>query len=369
MDTNRRAGVLIVIPCLETLLHAPLKSAPPIDIRTALKQITPLRQPQHGRSWFELAVTAVPLAIFWVLTWAALANGYWFWFLLTIPAGAFLLRLFLIQHDCGHGAFFSSQASNDRLGRILGVLTMTPYDYWRRSHAQHHASTGNLDGRGMGDVDTLTVTEYQALGRIGRLRYRLYRHPFVLFGLGPAYLFVLRHRLPVGMMTKGWRPWLSTLGTNVGIAAFAGAMIWAIGVKFFLLVHLPIILIAASLGVWLFYVQHQFEGTHWDREEDWSFHEAAVHGSSHYVLPPIMRWVTANIGIHHVHHLASRIPFYRLPDALREVPGLARASRVTLRESFATVRLILWDEHQRRLITMAEARKVMLDAPHPGFGA
>ncbi len=321
-----------------------------------LKEVSGFRQPSHARSVFEIAVTAAPFILLWLTTWAALNAGYMLGLALTLPAGAFLLRLFLIQHDCGHGAFFRRRAANDWIGRILGVLTLTPYDCWRRSHAIHHASTGNLDARGVGDLDTLTVAEFRALGRGRRLLYRMYRHPIVLFGIGPAYQFLLRHRLPFGA-SKGWRPWLSAMGTNAGIAAFAGALIWAMGLKLFLLVHLPITLVAASLGVWFFYVQHQFEHTHWDREADWCFHSSALHGSSHYVLPPVLRWFSANIGVHHVHHLASRIPFYRLPEVLREVPVLARCSRMTMWQSFVAVRLVLWDEDKRRLVSFAEARR------------
>jgi omega-6 fatty acid desaturase (delta-12 desaturase) len=321
------------------------------------QEILRFREPRPARSLLEIAVTAAPFALLWLLSWAAHDEGrVWLGLLLAVPTGAFLLRLFLIQHDCGHGAFFRGRASNDWVGRVLGILTFTPYDYWRRSHAIHHATTGNLDARGVGDVDTLTVAEYRALGRVRRIRYRLYRHPLVLFGLGPAYLFFLRHRLPIGMMTKGWRPWLSAMGTNAGIAAVAGALIWAMGLKLFLLVHLPIMLVAASLGVWFFYVQHQFEHTCWDGGNDWSFHSAALHGSSYYDLPPVLRWFSANIGIHHVHHLASRIPYYRLPEVLREVPALAQCSRVTIRQSFRAVRLVVWDEEKRRLVSFAEAR-------------
>jgi omega-6 fatty acid desaturase (delta-12 desaturase) len=337
-------------------LHTALAAHPEIDGRSLLKEVAPFRQPQQGRSLFELAVTAVPFGILWAVTGALLNTGQAWGMLLTIPAGGFLLRLFLIQHDCGHGAFFSSQRCNDWLGRLLGVLTLTPYDYWRRSHAKHHASTGNLDQRGVGDVDTLTVAEFYDLTPSARLRYKLYRHPLVLFGLGPAYLFLLRHRLPVGMMADGWRPWLSALGTNASIAVIAAALIWSMGLELFLLVHLPITLIAASFGVWFFYVQHQFERTHWDRGTKWSFHEAAVHGSSHYVLPPVLRWFSANIGVHHVHHLASRVPFYRLPEVLREVPALAAVNRLSLQESLGAVRLVLWDEQQRRLVSFRAAR-------------
>jgi omega-6 fatty acid desaturase (delta-12 desaturase) len=320
-----------------------------------LKEIAPYRQPQPARSLLELLITAAPFAVLWLLTWATLSAGYWWGLLLSVPAGAFLLRLFLIQHDCGHGAFFRHQASNDWLGRILGVVTLTPYAYWRRSHAVHHANTSNLAKRGIGDIDTLTVAEFHALGRRRRFLYRLYRHPVVLFGIGPAYLFLLQHRLPIGMMRKGWEPWLSAMGTNASIAAVAGALIWAMGIKLFLLVHLPITLVAATLGVWFFYVQHQFEHTHWDTEEDWSFHAAALHGSSHYDLPPVLRWLTANVGVHHIHHLAGRIPFYRLPEVLRAVPQLAEIGRVTLQDSFRTVKLVLWDERKRRLVSFKEA--------------
>lgn len=339
-------------------MHAPLPRLPGLDPRALLKEVAEYREPRHARSVFELAVTALPFGLLWLLTWAALDAGQALGFLLAVPAGAFLLRLFMIQHDCGHGAFFRRRAANDWIGRVLGVLTLTPYDCWRRAHAIHHASSGNLDARGTGDLDTLTVAEFLALGRARRTLYRLYRHPIILFGLGPAYQFLLRHRLPFGATGKTWRPWLSTMGTNAGIAALAGALIWAMGLKLFLLVHLPITLVAASLGVWFFYVQHQFEHTQWDRSEGWSFHVSALHGSSHYDLPPILRWFSANIGVHHVHHLASRIPFYRLPEVLREVPVLARCGRMTVGQSFAATRLVLWDEERRRLVSFAEARGV-----------
>jgi omega-6 fatty acid desaturase (delta-12 desaturase) len=314
------------------------------------------RTPIASRSAFELAVTAVPFFLLWLLMLGTLQAGYMLGLLLAIPTGGFLLRLFLIQHDCGHGAFFARRASNDWLGRALGVLTLTPYDYWSRSHAIHHSTTGNLDSRGVGDVDTLTIAEYRSLTPLRKFLYRLYRHPIVLFGLGPAYLFLLRHRVPLGMMRNGWRPWVSTMGTNAATAAIAAALIWAIGLKLFLLVHIPIVLVAASAGVWFFYVQHQFEYTLWDREEEWSFHEAALHGSSHYELPTLLRWFSANIGIHHVHHLASRIPFYRLPQVLKDMPELASVSRIGVRESLRTVALVLWDEEKRRLVSFKEAK-------------
>jgi omega-6 fatty acid desaturase (delta-12 desaturase) len=265
----------------------------------------------------------------------------------------------MIQHDCGHGAFFRHRLANDWVGRVIGVLTMTPYDFWRQAHALHHATSGNLDRRGIGDIDTLTVREYLARSKWGRLQYRLYRHPAVMFGLGPAYLFLLRHRLPFGLMRGGWAPWLSTMLTNLAIAVIAATLIWFIGLTALLLVHGPIILLAASAGVWLFYVQHQFEHTTWHQQPAWNRHEAALHGSSHYDLPPVLRWFTANIGVHHVHHLSSRIPFYRLPRVMADHPKLAATGRLTLIASLRCVRLTLWDESRERLVSfraLAQAR-------------
>ena len=216
------------------------------------------------------------------------------------------------------------------MGRVIGVLTLTPYDFWRRKHAAHHASSGNLDRRGLGDVKTLTVREYLARSLWGRLCYRLCRHAVVMFGIGPAYLIVLQQRLPVGMLRGGgWGPWLSTMATNFAIALVVAVLIWCVGVGPFLLVHLPITLIAGSVGVWLFCVQHQFDPTFWARDGEWTLHEAALYGSSHYDLPGVLRWFTANIGVHHIHHLRSRIPYYRLQRALRDHPELREVSRLT----------------------------------------
>jgi len=312
------------------------------------------RMPSLGRSVTELVITLGPLVVLWALMWGALHIGYWLCLLLAVPAAGFLVRLFLIQHDCGHGAFFHRRATNDWIGRAIGVLTLTPYDFWRRTHAVHHSTSGNLDRRGMGDIDTLTVQEYLALSRWGRLRYRVYRHPAIMFGVGPAYLFFIQHRLPVGLMCSGWQPWLSTMATNVAIAAVVAAMIGLVGVAPFLLVHLPIMVLAASIGVWLFYIQHQFEHTVWAGDGAWNLQEAALYGSSHYALPSPLRWFTANIGIHNIHHLCSRIPCYRLPLVLRDHPELAGIGRLTLLQSLGCVRLVLWDEGRQRLISFRE---------------
>jgi omega-6 fatty acid desaturase (delta-12 desaturase) len=280
------------------------------------------RAPSHLRSAIELLVTVVPFVLLWIAAWACLRWSYWLSLALAVPAAGFLVRLFMIQHDCGHGAFFRQRLANDCTGRIIGVLTLTPYDHWRRSHAVHHASSGNLDQRGIGDVTTLTVGEYLAASRLRRVAYRLYRHPLVMFGLGPAYLFLVQHRYPAGEALKRWRSWVSPMATNAAIAALLVAVMWLFGVRPFLLVHVPIVLLAASIGVWLFYVQHQFEETFWARTATRSMPEAALHGSSHYDLPLVLRWFTANIGVHHVHHMCSRIPYYRLAGVLRDHPEL-----------------------------------------------
>jgi omega-6 fatty acid desaturase (delta-12 desaturase) len=346
---------------METILNDTPKSAGAMaDLRALAHSLASYREPSHGRSIVEILITVVPFILLWLLMWWSLHLGHDFgyalYLLLAVPTAGFLVRLFMIQHDCGHGSFFRHRVANDWVGRVIGVFTLTPYDFWRRTHGIHHATSGNLGRRGIGDIDTLTVREYLALPWWRRLGYRLYRHPVVLLGIGPAYLFFLRQRLPFGLMADGWGPWVSTMATNGAIALVVGGMIWWIGVGPFLLVHLPIALLGGAAGVWLFYVQHQFEHTTWSDEGQWSFQAAALHGSSHYDLPPVLRWFTANIGVHHVHHLCSRIPFYRLPRALRDHPGLGNVGRLTLWQSLGCVRLVLWDEATDRLITFRELR-------------
>lgn len=332
-------------------------TVPDLNLKEIARHVASFREPSNVRGATELAVSAAPLAAMWLLMWLTLDVHYALTMLLAVPAAGFLLRLFLIQHDCGHGAFFKGRRANDWVGRCIGVLTLSPYDFWRKTHAMHHAGTGNLDRRGIGDVDTLTVREFADLGWWGRAKYRLYRHPAVLFGVGPAYLFFLRYRLPLGLMRDGWRPWASTMGTNLSIAALATGLILLVGIKPFLLIQLPITLIAATIGTWLFYVQHQFEETYWRGSKGWGFHEAALYGSSHYAMPAVLRWFTANIGIHHIHHLCSGIPFYRLPKVLRARPELATINRLTIRQSLRSVKLVLWDEQANRLVSFREARR------------
>jgi len=320
-----------------------------------IKVLGKYRDPNRLRSSTELALTVVPFALLWVAAMYSAAVGFWWGLLLIIPAAGFLLRMFMIQHDCGHGSFFASRAADDWTGRALSVLTLTPYDYWRGAHATHHASSGNLDDRGVGDIETLTVTEFRAASRWGQLRYRLYRNPFVMFAIGPIYVFILKHRWPFETFRVAGKPWRSTMLTNLAIAIFCAGLIWVAGLVPFLVVHLSIVVLAGAAGIWLFYVQHQFEDTHWASEDEWTFADSALHGSSNYILPQPLQWLTGNIGIHHIHHLSSRVPFYRLPEVLRDYPQLAQIGRITIRESLSCVKLVLWDENKRRLVTFREA--------------
>ena len=334
------------------MLDQPESSRHETDTRTPKEWVSVLseyRDPSVMRSSFELAVTIGPFVFLWGLAWWSLSVSYWLTLTIAMINAAFLLRLFAIQHDCGHGG--------DWLGRVIGVLTLTPYDVWRRSHSIHHSSSGNLGRRGIGDIHTSTVAEYREMSRVNRLIYRLYRHPVVLFGVIPGYLFFLQNRLPLGL-TAHAKYWFSAMCTNAAIIAALGLILYFGGLAPILLIFLPSTLLAATAGVWLFYVQHQFETTHWESDEDWQLHNAALEGSSHYVLPKVLQWLSANIGIHHVHHLYARIPFYRLPEVLRDHAALAQENRMTIRESIRNARLHLWDEKSRRLLSFAQARAI-----------
>jgi acyl-lipid omega-6 desaturase (Delta-12 desaturase) len=336
-------------------------SASPRPIRLSQpfrKIVAEYARPDSRRAAIQLLATAVPFFGILAGLLCALDHGIWAAMLLALPGAALLIRLFMIQHDCGHGSFFASRRANDWLGRAIGVLTLTPYAYWRKDHAVHHATSGNLSRRGTGDVTTLTVQEYLSSPAWRRLAYRLYRHPLVMFGIGPAYQFLVRHRVPTGSPWKERQAWVSILGTNAVLAALGGLLIRAVGLDTLLLGYLPMFLIAASAGVWLFYVQHQFESTHWADDRRWNFYVAALEGSSYYDLPDLLHWVTANIGFHHLHHLCSKIPNYRLRDCFEQNLELRTvAKRLTLLMSLKAARLSLWDEKAGKLVTFRHARQ------------
>lgn len=313
------------------------------------------RGADHRRSLTQLLTTAAPFLLLSAGMWLALENGYWIALLLTLPAAGLLVRFFIIQHDCGHGSFFRSRFANDMLGRAISLLTLTPYGNWRKAHATHHATSGNLAKRGSGDISTLTVREYRSLGRGRRLLYRLYRNPFVLSVLGPPYLFILSYRMPFGMSVGCREAWPGVVMLNAALVILYGSLSMAVGWLNLLLILGPVILMGVWAGGWLFFIQHQFEDTVWQDGEDWDFHETAIRGSSYYVLPKFLQWFTGNIGLHHIHHLNGKIPNYRLQECLDASPELKEMSRLTLIESLKCMRLALWDEDSRKLISFRQA--------------
>jgi len=312
----------------------------------------------------SLAQASLALAAYFglvALQIAAAKAGLWPVTLLAAPlAGGVLVKLFTIQHDCGHGSYFKSRQANDWLGRFISILTFTPYSFWRDAHNRHHAGSGDLDRRGVGAVDTLTVEEYRALSKWDRIVYRAYRNPVVMIVIGaPLYFFVLQ-RLPLaGAMPfaksyqglKASQIWRSVASLNLALAAAYGGLALAFGAGAVALAIVPAVTIAAWVGSWLFYVQHQYENAYWARKPEWTYAEAAIYGSSHYHLPKLLRWLTGNIGLHHIHHLASGIPNYRLPECYRASRDLLALPRMTIPESFKSASLALWDEAQRKMIS------------------
>lgn len=334
------------------------KSSTQIAARQWNTLLAPFRRPDPWRSWFQIANTALPFFLAWALMFWSLSVGYWLTLILAFPTAGLLLRLFIIQHDCGHGSFFRSQRVADAIGFCIGVLTLVPYSYWRRTHAIHHATSGDLDHRSFGDIDTLTVNEYLGRSRIQRFTYRLYRHPLVLLGLGPIYQFVLKHRLPIDVPRRWKREWASVHFTNMALAGIVAILCLTVGWQSFLLVQIPITVISGAAGVFLFYAQHQYEDTYWRRAREWDFFDAGLQGSSHMVMPKVMQWFTGNIGLHHIHHIASKIPNYKLQRAFDHVPELQRATRLTLWESVKTLNLTLWDEEQKVLVGFRDLKRL-----------
>jgi acyl-lipid omega-6 desaturase (Delta-12 desaturase) len=318
--------------------------------------LLPYAQPHLGRALLDIATSVVPYLALSVLMYLSLDVSVLLTLALAIPAAGFLLRTFILFHDCTHGAFVPTRRANTWLGMALGVVVFSPFHAWRYNHAVHHGTAGDLDRRGTGDVQTLTVAEFNAMAPRGRLAYRLFRHPLVMFGVGPLYALVLQPRV----ISRSAQPRIkrSILGTNVALAVVAGLFCWLIGWQAYLLVQAPPMLIGGAAGVFLFYVQHQFEDTYWERRPDWSFAESALQGSSHLKLPQPLQFFTGNIGLHHVHHLNARIPNYNLQRAHDENPVFHDVPTLSLWDAARSVRLKLWDEDRERLVTFAEARPV-----------
>jgi acyl-lipid omega-6 desaturase (Delta-12 desaturase) len=282
--------------------------------------------------------------------------GYWVTLLLAVPAAGFLVRIFIIQHDCGHGSFFKTRRANDTVGIVCSILTLIPYKFWRKCHAVHHAHHAELEERGIGDVWTMTVTEFRQAPWWLRTAYRVFRHPLFLFGLAPTINFVLLTRLPLG----GQASWqhgekASIWWTNLALAGWVAAASALIGFVPVVMIYLPVIAFAGSVGTWLFYVQHQFDHTYWEHTPQWDYTLAALRGSSYYKLPRVLQWFTGNIGFHHLHHLSPRIPNYHLQRCHEQNPALQRVVQLTLKNSLRTAWLALWDEEQRLLVSFREA--------------
>ena len=306
------------------------------------------------RAIWQLSTTLLAFFAIIAAMFATVEHHYWLTVLLGLPASGLLVRLFIIQHDCGHGSFLPGRALNDRVGRFVSLFTVTPYEVWRFEHAKHHATSGNLHERGVGDIDTLTVREYLALSPWRKAWYRLYRNPLFLFGFGVPFYFIVWQRFPFDHPLPKRDAWISTMGLNAGLAALYGTLGYFLGFWNLLFVALPVVHLASAIGGWLFFVQHQFEETHWDLPPDWDMQVAALFGSSYYVLPPVLNWFTGNIGLHHIHHLNSMIPNYRLMDCLKASTDLQNLGRLTLWESFACVNFKLWDEDRREMVTFKD---------------
>jgi acyl-lipid omega-6 desaturase (Delta-12 desaturase) len=321
-------------------------------------------RPDVRRSVAQVVTTLALLFAGVYLTYRSLALPYVVTLLCAMVAGAFLVRTFMLMHDCAHGSLFPSRRANETLGAVTGVLTLTPFVQWRRDHVLHHASAGDLDRRGHGDVRTLTVREYVALSRAQRLRYRIYRHPLVLLGLGPLHLAVGQRYRPRSLAT-GDKERASVRNTNLALLALVVGWSFVVGLKAVLLVYVPVFYFAGMAGIWLFFVQHQFEGTHWTRHDAWNYAAAAIEGSSYLRLPRVLEWLTCSIGLHHVHHLSPRVPNYRLRPCLDAHPELLGATRVTARDTMRAFSLKLWDEDAGRLVGFAAARPFDIAASAP----
>jgi acyl-lipid omega-6 desaturase (Delta-12 desaturase) len=315
-------------------------------------------RPRLGRSLLDVATSLVPYVALWAAMYVALDVSYWLVLILSVPAAGFLLRTYIVFHDCAHGSFLRSKRANTLLGRTLGLVVFSPFQSWRQNHAVHHATAGDLDRRGVGDVPTLTVAEYGALPWRQRLRYRAFRNPLVMFGIGPIWALVVQPRF----IRRSARPRIrrSVIGTNVALVLLIGGLCLLLGWREYLLVETPSLMLAAAAGVWLFYVQHQFDDTYWKCSGDWTYADAALRGSSYLKLPRVLQFFTGNIGLHHVHHLSARIANYNLQAAHDQNSFFHDVPTQSLWDGLRAVRLKLWDEDGARLVTFHEARAILV---------
>lgn len=316
--------------------------------------LAPYAQANLGRSLRCLLTSVVPYVALSVVMYLTLDISYLLTLALAIPTGGFLVRTYIVFHDCTHGSFLATKRANTWLGTTLGLMLFTPFECWKHNHAVHHATAGDLDRRGVGDLPTLTVAEYEGRTRKGRLTYRLFRNPLVMFGIGPIIALVVQPRI----VPRNGRPRIkrTVRATNLALVVMVGVMCWLVGWQQYLLVTVPTIFLAGAAGIWLFYVQHQFEDVYWESSERWSYADAALHGSSYLKLPKVLQFFSGNIGFHHVHHLSARIPNYNLQRAHEENPIFHNVPTLSLADGLRTVRLKLYDEGSGRMVTFAAAR-------------
>jgi len=326
-----------------------------MDASSKRKQVTAIRQlaanyqnPELRRSSWQLVNSIIPYIVLWSAMIWSLQVSYLLTLIISLPAAGMVVRMFIIFHDCGHGSFFKSSKANHWVGTILGILVFTPYFHWRQAHATHHATAGNLDKRGVGDVWTMTVDEYVESTSWKRFTYRVYRNPLIMFGIGPLIVFLITHRFASKSSKKRERN--SVYLANAALVVIIALMSWVIGIKNFVLIQLPVIWIATIVGVWMFYIQHQFEGVYWERAKDWDYVKAGLEGSSFYQLPKVLQWLTGNIGFHHIHHLSPKIPNYLL-ERCHIDNSILQVKPVKLLSSLKSLTLRLWDEQNRQLIS------------------
>ena len=321
------------------------------------KQVVPYEKAEMKKSIRQLVNTFIPFFALWIAAYASLSVSYFLTLFFGILAAGFVVRMFIIFHDCCHNSFFKNNRANVIVGNITGILTGFPFNQWRHDHNVHHASSGNLDKRGVGDIWMMTVDEYLTASPKERLVYRFYRNPIVMFGFGPLYLILWTNRINRKGARKKER--MNTYYTNAAIVSIVALLCYTIGWQAFLLVHGPIIYIAAMLGIWLFYVQHTFEDSYFEENDEWEYVKAAVEGSSYYQLPKVFQWITGNIGYHRVHHLSPRVPNYKLEEAHNKVTPLQNVPTVTLKTSLESLKFRLWDEQGKKFVTYKDIKEIM----------
>ncbi len=339
--------------------HDKNKKSKKENIQGLVKHCAQYQKSDNRKATFQVLNTFIPFALLTAFMVYSFSHAYWLTALLTPLASFMLVRIFIIQHDCGHGSFFSNRKWNNRVGRLASVLTWTPYDFWRKTHNMHHAGSGNLDNRGFGAIETITVKEYESLEPRLKFWYRVYRNPYIMLLIGTPFFIIIGQRIPdatpfpfsqTNKSVSFRHIWKSVLGLNASLLLVYGALGMAFGFAPVLLTYLPIVIGTAWIGGWLFYIQHQFEDAHWEHQEDWDYHEAAVMGSSYYELTPTLQWLTGNIGLHHIHHLNLKVPNYRLQECMDDNDDLKTINRIGLWESFKYAKLALWDEDRKKMV-------------------